>query len=124
MIAALLALLLGFSVTDAPTSLVTKTGEVRIRFYDTSKIRGPFKVYEAANQYPAVSPACGDCPPGLTSAEHIVQPDQVFQTWPQGGKLCEIRFPLRLVSSKPPFRFTAVTLTPSHGTPYPWDEFY
>ena len=111
------ALALAVLATTAPTTGTTPTdgycswikdGEVHIRFYDLSKIHGPFKFYVSASGTPAAG--CATCPSG-TSPDYVVPPTAVFQKWPPGARFVETRFPLSLVGNLPFFYFTAVTVT-------------
>jgi len=103
--------------TTAPTTGTTPTdgyfswikdSEVHVRFYDLSKIHGPFKFYVSASGTPAAG--CATCPSG-TSPDYVVPPTAVFQKWPPGARFVETRFPLSLVGNLPFFYFTAVTVT-------------
>jgi len=83
-------------------------GAVHVRFYDLSKIYGPFKFYVSANAAPAAG--CATCPPGVT-AEYVVPPEAVFQKYPQACRCAEASFPLSAVGDLQYFYFTAVTCT-------------
>ena len=111
------ALALAVLATTAPTTGTTPTdgyyswikdSEVHIRFYDLSKIHGPFKFYVSANGLPGAP--CATCPSGV-SPDFVVPPQSVFQKWPPGARFVETQFPLSLVGELPFFYFTAVTVT-------------
>jgi hypothetical protein len=81
-----------------------KGSKAFINFYDLTKVFGPFKVYICRSSDPA-------CPghPG-EPAEFIIQPDNIYQRYPQGGKYVEINFPIQLVSDLTEFAYSATTL--------------
>jgi len=100
-----ITLLATVSATTASNSYV-KDNQVHVRFYDLSKIYGPLKFYVSANNFPGAG--CSTCPDG-TTAEYVVPPDMVYQSWPQGGKYLEVRFPTSAVGNLQQFYYTAVT---------------
>ena len=83
-----------------------KDGQVHVRFYDLSKIVGPLKFYVSGNSYPTA--LCSNCPPGAP-ASYVVPPEQVNQSWPQGGKYLEVTFPCSCVGGMQEFYYTAVS---------------
>jgi hypothetical protein len=109
----MLSLLSALTITmlaAAPASTTGNTwvsgGRVYVRFYDLSKIYGPVKFYVGTNAYPGAG--CQTCPSG-TTAEYVVPPEMVYQTWPQGGKYLEVSFPCACVGNMEQFCFTAVS---------------
>src|SRR5216117_3657040 len=74
-------LALAFLATSAPTTGYTswvKNGEAHVRFYDLSRIYGPFKFYVSANGCPDAG--CATCPSGSgITADYVVPSDKVYQ---------------------------------------------
>lgn len=85
-----------------------KNDRIYVRFYDLTKIYGPLKFYVGGSYYPGAG--CATCPSG-TTAQYVVPPEMVYQTWPQGGKYLEVSFPCSCVGDMQAFCFTVVSVT-------------
>lgn len=66
--------------------------DVYFNFYELEKVYGPFKIYVEEGNY-------------------VVPPESIYQSYPQGGKYAQIKFPLSLVGNQTVFNFKAVTVT-------------
>ncbi|TMQ47485.1 MAG: hypothetical protein E6K73_13600 [Candidatus Eisenbacteria bacterium] len=106
-------LALAFLAASAPSTGYTswvKNGEAHIRFYDLSKIHGPFKFYVSSSGCPDAG--CPTCPSGSgTTADCVVTPDKVYQKWQPNRDYVETIFSLSEVHNMQYFYFTAVTCT-------------
>ena len=106
------ALALTILATAAPAdgySAWVKDGTVHVRFFDLTKIYGPFKFYVSGNAIPG----CATCPDGVT-AEYVVPPEAVYQEYPQSCRCAEASFPLSAVGNLDYFYFAAVTCAPGN----------
>ena len=110
MITALLFTLLATTSAATPPRSWIKGDQVYVAFYDLTKIYGPLKFYVSDDAVPTAT-TCATCPEG-TAPEWVVPSSLVYQSWPQGGRYLEARFPLSAVGNRDYFYFTAVSVVP------------
>ena len=111
----ILALALAVLATTSPTqgySSAIKNNQITVRFYDLSKIYGPFKFYVNATATPQAAPSCASCPSGGAEASYVVSPTSVVQKWASNGRYVDVTFPASAMGDLQYFYFTAVTCVP------------
>jgi hypothetical protein len=111
MISALALATLALTAPAEGYSSWIKDGEVHFRFYDLTKIYGPFKFYVSGNAVPLAT--CATCPTDGVTPEYVVPPEAVFQKYPQSCRCAEASFPVSAVGNMEYFYFTAVTVMTS-----------
>jgi len=85
--------------------------EVTVRFYDLTKIYGPFKFYVSPISMPTAT-GCSTCPVGV-QATNTVSSSSIRQEWAPNGRYVDAIFAVSDVGDMSKFYFTAVTCLPS-----------